>query len=59
MSTKGERKQRAKERRQCEGKVRYRGLIAAGQAADEMFQKRGALLRPYPCRFCGSWHIGH
>lgn len=52
-------KRKSLERRSCVGKVRYRTLVAAGQAADRVFQATGEWVRPYPCRFCSGFHVGH
>ncbi len=43
----------------CKGKRRYATLIAAGWAADAMFQQKGEWLRPYPCPWCKGFHVGH
>ncbi len=47
-------------RRMCGHKVPHATEQAARFAIREL-RKGGALghLRPYRCRFCGSWHIGN
>lgn len=41
----------------CAGKVPY---SSRREAAHELRnQKRAGSLKPYPCRECGKWHIGH
>ncbi|MDY7027968.1 MAG: hypothetical protein SVR04_06700 [Spirochaetota bacterium] len=45
-------------RRSCEGKVRHESLEAAKIACREM-RRQGEIVRPYHCRFCGGYHVGH
>jgi hypothetical protein len=42
-------------RRACKRKVRYPAHDAA-QAAIRAQNLRGRM--PYPCRWCGGWHVG-
>lgn len=48
-------------RRQCEGKVRHKTKADAWAAIRTMHRKHGYCgnLQPYPCKFCGGWHVGH
>jgi hypothetical protein len=39
----------------CEGKVRHSTMAGAWIAARKTDEK----VRPYKCRWCGSYHVGH
>lgn len=44
----------------CGGKVNYKSEETATRSAQEMNAKPTTrnVLEPYPCEFCGGWHIG-
>jgi len=51
---------RALRRRACEGKHKHATLEEAQAHVVALARSRGAQgLRPYHCKFCGSYHVGH
>ena len=46
------------ERKTCGKKLKYRSEGTAGKAAAFLNLKCPGTLSPYPCCFCGGWHIG-
>jgi len=42
----------------CGTKVDYKSEPSAFKAAVAMMAKGSKELEPYPCPFCGGWHIG-
>lgn len=44
-------------RQSCEGKVKHKSSGAAWIASKKTGD--GNETRPYKCKFCGSWHVGH
>lgn len=44
-------------RRTCESKVRRTKEEAETYAYYS--RKRGIMIYPYKCKFCGGWHVGH
>lgn len=51
---------RAIRRKACLGKVRHDSHVSAlGQIAKLRRVQGWSKLRPYRCKFCGHWHIGH
>lgn len=53
---KATRRQKARERKMCEGKVRHATWYAARQARDRLHDY---MLTVYRCAFCGYYHVGH
>ncbi len=49
---------RALRRRSCEGKTRYPSVEVA-RAAAKSVKRRGHIVTPYRCPFCGGIHLGH
>jgi hypothetical protein len=48
------------EARACGSKIRYDNMVAATKAAYNLEVKRpGEILDPYPCPWCGFYHVGH
>lgn len=46
--------------RSCFMKVRHTNRQAAQEKADRLIANQGeANIEPYPCKFCGGWHVGH
>jgi len=45
-------------RKACEGKKRYESAEDA-QNAMRGARRRGHIVTPYRCKFCGGIHIGH
>lgn len=45
-------------RQACEGKRAYYEREAAQLEANRLW-KGGERVRPYQCKFCKRWHIGH
>lgn len=45
-------------RNACTGKVRHANIAGAYAHAREL-KKRGEIVRPYYCKFCGGCHVGH
>jgi hypothetical protein len=45
--------------RVCRSKIAHRSAAAAYGAALSYLADFGELLRPYKCRWCGKWHVGH
>ncbi len=45
---------RHQRRRSCESKVRHSDEEAAARHARSL----GVIYMPYPCPFCGGWHLG-
>ncbi|MEU6979660.1 hypothetical protein [Streptomyces sp. NPDC046371] len=43
----------------CTGKARYLRRAHAKRDASRIRRSGDNHLRPYPCRFCGCWHLGH
>lgn len=43
--------------RSCGNKVRHDSREHAVQVAGKM--RSGKDLEPYPCNYCGGWHLGH
>lgn len=52
------RRQRARARRACEGKVKHPDQTAAAAHAVRL-RKTGARVGYYECPNCGAWHVGH
>lgn len=50
---------RRQRRKACEGKVRHSGPDAAFAVMRALTRRRLDHGKPYPCRFCKGWHIGH
>ena len=46
-------------RRECLAKIHYPTAGAARAAVTRCYTLYGRELVPYPCRLCGSWHVGH
>jgi hypothetical protein len=44
--------------RACSSKVGFAGRREARTAAHHGRHAHGTL-KPYSCRFCGAWHLGH
>lgn len=45
--------------RMCDGKIRLRTAVEAGELAEKLFQRTGVFVAIYQCWFCdGGWHIG-
>jgi len=45
----------------CRDKIRYQGEMIAVRAANNAnyaFEELDHALEPYPCFWCGGWHIG-
>lgn len=51
------RHRRPHRRASCEGKRRYD--VEGAWAATRRLSKGGALVHPYRCPWCASWHVGH
>jgi hypothetical protein len=49
---------RAHRRKACTGKIRHPDPAHA-RAAARQARTRGHRVNPYPCGYCGGWHIGH
>ena len=47
------------EQRSCLQKVAYVSRGEARNAAHAVEGCHGGRLKPYHCRFCGGWHVGH
>jgi hypothetical protein len=46
--------------RSCLSKVRHVTREAAQAKADRLMGHQGEdNIEPYPCKFCGGWHVGH
>jgi hypothetical protein len=45
-------------RRSCERKVRHNDFEAALAHAKRQRAVHGEVVVPYPCHFCGGWHVG-
>lgn len=46
--------------RSCFSKLRHFTLKAAEAHADRLSRGQGEdNIEPYPCKFCGGWHVGH
>lgn len=46
--------------RSCLSKVRHFTREAAQAKADRLRNGQGEdNIEPYPCKFCGGWHVGH
>lgn len=43
----------------CIGKARYLQRAHAKRAASQIRRNGNNHLRPYRCRFCQCWHLGH
>jgi hypothetical protein len=43
----------------CLGKTRFDTRRAAKRRANQIRREGGPAFRPYPCGFCGLWHLGH
>jgi hypothetical protein len=50
---------RALRKKSCEGKIRFATNDNAMKAAVSYMRKFGGWMKPYRCRFCGHYHIGH
>lgn len=50
---------RRQRRKSCEGKIRFQDAQAAQRAATSHQHAFGLWMVPYPCKFCGGYHIGH
>jgi hypothetical protein len=43
----------------CLGKTRFLTRRAAKRRATQIRRNGGDAMRPYPCRYCGLFHVGH
>jgi hypothetical protein len=43
----------------CLDKVRFHCRRHAKRTSSRIRRTGGPNLRPYPCRYCGYWHLGH
>ena len=46
-------------RKSCEGKIRHADKGGAVQQINSLWRLSHEHMRPYHCRFCGGWHVGH
>jgi hypothetical protein len=46
-------------RTKCERKVRFLSQGEAGIRAAQIYRHGGDLMKPYQCRHCHRWHLGH
>jgi len=46
-------------RKSCEGKIRFTDAASAQRAATSHEYAFKHWMVPYPCKFCGGYHIGH
>lgn len=44
--------------KQCEGKRQFHSILAAQINAKKIHSRTGKM-RPYKCKFCGKFHLGH
>jgi hypothetical protein len=47
------------EQRSCGGKIRLTSRGEARGAARYLVRPSSGTVRPYCCRFCDGWHVGH
>jgi hypothetical protein len=52
-------KESAEQYRSCTRKRRYNTRREARKAAKRVSRQTRSLLLPYPCFYCGGYHIGH
>ncbi|RJQ22005.1 MAG: hypothetical protein C4560_02990 [Nitrospiraceae bacterium] len=45
-------------RKECESKKKYLTLDHAYSHV-RLLKKKGDIVKPYKCSFCGAWHLGH
>ena len=50
---------RAIRRKMCIRKKRHPDAAGAKRHAHLLFKKDAQYMRPYKCKFCGGWHVGH
>jgi hypothetical protein len=46
---------RRQRRNSCEGKIRHKTIVGAWIAS----RKTDGKVRPYRCKFCSAYHVGH
>lgn len=46
-------------KKQCEGKKKFASAEEAHLKIIAPLWAKGKVMRPYHCRFCHKWHVGH